>query len=465
LNVAHIHGPLHSAHSRRDFLCRCCTGLGAAALTFERFGLVNALAQSGDYRALVCIFLFGGNDSDNMLIPLDDYDAYAAVRTETTSVQIARDSLLPISPPSAGAQFGLHPSFAGIRDLFDRGHVGIVANVGPLVEPTTRDAYRTGVARRPVNLFSHSDQQALWQTSISTSASQTGWGGRIVDRTLGLNPGSPFPMMVTVAGLALFTTSASSRAVALSPAPTALSAALNLAGFDSSPASVARRDVFSRLLAIDTSAALVRSANETMDKALEIGTLLGTAGDPAVPAFPNTSLGNQLRQVAKLIALRGTLNLNRQIFFCSLGGFDLHNAQLTAHANLFTQLSAAMTAFYNATVALGVESQVTTFTLSDFGRTFKPNGGQGTDHAWGAHHLVMGGAVRGGELYGRYPTLAPDGPDDADTGSGARGRWIPTTSVDQYGATLASWYGVAGADLPAVFPNLHRFDNPNLGFL
>jgi uncharacterized protein (DUF1501 family) len=341
-----------------------------------------------------------------------------------------------------------------------------VTNVGPLAEPTTRDTYRNGTARRPVNLFSHSDQQALWQTSISTASSQTGWGGRIVDKTIGLNPASStFPMMVTVAGLALFTAASSRRALALSPAPTALNAALNLTGFDSSPASAARRDALMRLLAIDTKATLLRSTSETMQKALEIGAVLAGAGDPVVPAFPNTPLGNQLRQVAKLIALRGTLNMNRQIFFCSLGGFDLHNAQPTAHANLLLQLSDALKAFYDATFALGVASQVTSFTLSDFARTFKPNGGQGTDHAWGAHHLVVGGAVRGGDFYGQYPVIVPDGPDDADAGLGARGRWIPTTAVDQYGATLASWYGVANADLPAVFPNLHRFATPNLGFV
>jgi uncharacterized protein (DUF1501 family) len=452
--------------TRRSFLCRCCTSLGAAALTFERFGLVNALAQAGDYRALVCIFLFGGNDSDNMLMPFDDYETYAAVRTPSTALQIPREDLLTISPASAGAQFGLHPSLTGVRSLFQTGRLAIVTNVGPLAEPTTRESYRNGQAERPLNLFSHSDQQALWQTSISTASSQTGWGGRLVDHTHGLNPpGSTFPMMVTVAGLALFTTGSASRPLALSPAPTALDSALGLTGFDSTPVSTSRRDLLSRLLTIDTRSSLVRSTSETMQTALEIGAVLKTAGDPSVPAFPNTSLGNQLKQVAKLIALRSALNLNRQIFFCSLGGFDLHNGQLAAHASLFTQLSAAMTAFYNATVALGVESQVTTFTLSDFARTFKPNGGLGTDHAWGAHHLVMGGAVRGGDFYGRYPTLVPDGPDDADAGSGARGRWIPTTAVDQYAATLAAWYGVPGVDLPAVFPNLSRFATPNLGFV
>lgn len=454
------------AKSRREFLCQCCTSLGAAALTFERFGLVNAFAQTSDYRALVCIFLFGGNDSDNMLIPYDDYDAYAAVRTSQTGIQIARDSLLAVSPPSAGARFGLHPSMSGVHGLFQNQKLAIVVNAGPLVEPTSRDSYRNGAARRPINLFSHSDQQSLWQTSVSTGLSQTGWGGRIVDRTLGLNPpDSPFPMMVTTAGLAIFTTGASAGALAVSPSPTPLNTALRLNGFDGSPAATSRRDVLSRLLAIDTKAVLVRSAHERMQAAVDIGAVLESAGDPAVPAFPNTALGNQLRQVAKLISLRNVLNLNRQIFFCSLGGFDLHNAQPAAHSSLFTQLSGAMQAFYAATVTLGVDAQVTTFTLSDFARTFKPNGGMGTDHAWGAHHLVMGGAVAGGDFYGTYPSIVPDGPDDADGGSGARGRWIPTTAVDQYGATLARWYGVPEADLPAVFPNLSRFATANLGFL
>jgi uncharacterized protein (DUF1501 family) len=456
-----------TGRTRRDFLCQCCTSLGAAALTFERFGLVNAFAQAPDYRALVCIFLFGGNDSDNMVIPYDDYATYAAVRTPQTAIQIAKDNLLTISPPSAGAQFGLHPRLTGIRDLFENQNLAVVTNVGPLVEPTTRESYRSGTARRPINLFSHSDQQSLWQTSISTALSQTGWGGRIVDHTVGLNPpASPFPMMVTIAGLAVFTTGTSTRALAVSPAPTALNAALRLSGFDDSPASTARHGVMSRLLGIDTSAVLVRSANETMQKALEISAVLDGASDPPVPPFPaNNPLADQLRQVAKLIALRNVLNLNRQIFFVSLGGFDLHNGQPSAHATLFSRLSGAMKAFYDATVALGVESQVTTFTLSDFGRTFKPNGGQGTDHAWGAHHIVMGGAVRGGDFYGTYPSIVPDGPDDADAGSGARGRWIPTTAVDQYGATLASWYGVSDADLPAVFPNIGRFASARLGFL
>jgi uncharacterized protein (DUF1501 family) len=453
-------------HSRRDFLCRCCTGLGAVTLALDRFGLVNTLAQAGDYRALVCIFLFGGNDSDNMLLPYDDYNTYAAVRSSAAAVQIPREMLLPIAPPSAGAQFGLHPSLTGLQQLFQSQKLAIVTNAGPLVEPLTRNAYQNGTGRRPINLFSHSDQQALWQTSVSTSPSQTGWGGRMADRTLGLNPPtSRFPMMITLAGVTVFTSGVDARPLAIGAAPTPLNSALRLDGFDQSAASMARRAAMVELLGTDTSSSLIRSASETTQKALEIETILRAAGDPAVPPFPISGLGYQLQQVAKLISLRETLDLRRQLFFCSLGGFDLHNNQLVAHAGLLSQLSEAMSAFYQATVSLGVESQVTTFTLSDFARTFRPNGGQGTDHAWGAHHFVMGGAVRGGDFYGAYPTLVPNGPDDADGGSGARGRWIPTTAVDQYGATLASWYGVSGADLSAVFPNLARFGTSNLGFV
>jgi uncharacterized protein (DUF1501 family) len=450
--------------SRRDFICTCGTSLGAAALTLQRFGLVNAFAQSADYRALVCIFLFGGNDSDNMIVPYDEYDTYAAVRAASTGIQLSKESLLSISPAGAGADFGLHPSLTGVHRLFGQGKLAAVVNAGPLVEPTSRQTYRNGSARRPSNLFSHSDQQSLWQTSVATGLAQTGWGGRIVDRTFQMNA-STFPMMVTTAGLSIFTTAASAGALAISPAPAALDSALKLNGFDVSPPSAERRGILSRLLGSDSKARLVHRASATMQNALDTAEELERAGDPVVPSFPNNSLADQLKQVAKLIALRGALNVNRQMFFCSLGGFDLHNAQLASHATLFNRLSTAMKAFYDATVALGVESQVTTFTLSDFARTFKPNGGGGTDHAWGSHQLVMGGAVRGGDFYGVYPTLALDGPDDADAGSSARGRWIPTTAVDQYGATLARWYGVSEADLPAVFPNINRFATSDLGFL
>jgi uncharacterized protein (DUF1501 family) len=236
------------------------------------------------------------------------------------------------------------------------------------------------------------------------------------------------------------------------------------------------------LLQVDQHLTLVRGASQVTRKALQAQGALRLVGDPLVPPFPlqpRTSLGNQLEQVAKLISLREALGMRRQIFFCALTGFDTHGGQVASgnptsgrHADLLAQVGTAMQAFYAATVALGVASQVVTFTLSDFARTFVPNGYLGTDHAWGAHHFVMGGAVRGGDFYGVpgpngtvFPPLAPAGPDDTDEGGGAPGRWIPTVAVDQYGATLAAWFGVGHADLAAVFPNLTRFSPPTLGFL
>ena len=236
------------------------------------------------------------------------------------------------------------------------------------------------------------------------------------------------------------------------------------------------------MLLLDQGTTLVRGASRVTAEAVAIERALRAAGDPVVPPFPlspRTSLGNQLEQIAKLISLRNELGMRRQIFFCSLGGFDTHSGQVVGgnpaaggHANLLSQVSNAMRSFYDATVALGVASQVVTFTLSDFARTHVPNGTLGTDHAWGSHQFVVGGSVLGGDFYGVagsngtvFPTLAPSGPDDTDDGGNARGRWIPTTAIDQYGATLASWFGVSGVDLPAVFPNVGRFSPTTLGVL
>jgi len=449
--------------SRREFLCKCCTSLGVAALTFERFGLVNAFAQSTNYRALVCIFLFGGNDSNNMLIPYDDYEAtYAKIRDAASGIKIDKTDTTLVRPPSAGGpHFFLHPSMTGIHQLFTQGKVAAVVNVGPLAEPTTRATYLNHSALRPINLFSHSDQQTSWQTSIATGNSPTGWGGRIIDNT---PPGQgTFPLMVTTSGLSIFTTG-ETAALAVSPAPTPLSQVLRLDGFESKE-SLIRRSVLTQLLSLNTAVPLVQSANETMRSALEAAAVLEKAVEPTLPAFPNSSLGNQLKQVAKLIALRDILKVERQIFFCSMGGFDLHTDQFGSHGTLLDRLSGAMTAFYKATVDLNVDQQVTTFTLSDFARTFVANGGAGTDHAWGSHQLVMGGPVSVGDFYGTYPRLLVKDGDDADSGAGARGRWIPTTAVDQYGAGLAKWYGVSDGDMPAVFPNLSRFPGGALQFL
>jgi uncharacterized protein (DUF1501 family) len=286
-------------------------------------------------------------------------------------------------------------------------------------------------------------------------------GGRAADS---LSTSLTFPMMVTVAGLTPFIAATNSRPLALSPGQ-----AFALSGF-TGPYAPSRLTALQSLLrddndADDKSQLLVQATNDTSSMAIANSKLLGTL--PALQTvFPNTGLGNQLKEVAQLIKLNGSsLGLPRQLFFCSLGGFDTHSTQANQQGPLLLQLAQAMAAFDAATQELGVSQAVTTFTLSDFARTFVPNGNMGTDHAWGGHHLVMGGAVKGADFYGTYPNLAPNGPDDTDSGSGARGRWIPTISVDEYAATLAQWYGVSNTDLPAVFPNLGRFATTNLGFV
>ena len=481
------------ALTRREFLCRSFGAMGAAAVAFERFGLLNAFAQSADYKALVCIFLFGGSDTGNVVIPFDDYADYAKARPNTTTgIGIPQSSLLQINPPSVGSRFGLHPSLTsptgGLYDLWNAGKAAVVCNVGPLVEPTTRASYINGSAHVPVNLFSHSDQQNEWQTSIADPSkvppgSGGGWGGRTADKTADFNT-TTFPPLTSVAGTPIFCSGNVEQPLAIAPAPTALNAALLLDGFQN-PDTDARYIAMTQLLQEDQNITLVRGASRVTTEALTVEKTLTSTSNPTVPPFPlspRTSLGNQLEQVAKMISVRNSkgLQMNRQIFFCSLGGFDTHfnqvngggNAAAGTHASLLLQLSNAMKAFYDATVNLGVASQVTTFILSDFARTFVPNGNLGTDHAWGSHHFVVGGAVRGGDFYGVpgsngtvFPTLVASGPDDTDQGGGARGRWIPTTAVDQYGATLVSWFGVSSGDLPAVFPNIGRFAPTNLGFV
>lgn len=464
--------------TRREFLLQsgqACLGyaLGAAAFVsgVERFSLINAFAQGSDYRALVCVFLAGGNDGNNMVIPASttEYNAYAGVRS-AASLAIPLDTLLPIKPVSIGSPFGLHPSLAQLKTLWDDQRLSVVCNVGPLVQPLSRADYLGG-APRPYQLFSHSDQIAQWQSAIADRVSSTGWGGRTADR-FETHP-SGFPMITSISG-GLFTRGLTSSPLSIAAAPTALNQVLVLNGFGTASDEVARRNSMELLRTIDNDPVLVRASSRTVDQALSIGQTLSSDVTLAT-VFPNTTLGNQLKQVAKVIKFNASapaLGLNRQIFFCQLGGFDTHQGQLNSQTNLLTQVSDAVKAFYDATVELGQERQVTTFTLSDFGRTLQPAGTGagvvGSDHAWGNHHFVVGGAVRGGDFYGVagpngtvFPVLQLNGPSDTDS----RGRWIPTASVEQYAATLASWYGVSAADLPIVFPNIGRFPTADLGFL
>ena len=456
--------------TRRDFLREIgCGALTATAvLTGARDLLVmNALAADGDpadYKALVCIFLFGGNDANNTVIPLDGYADYAAART---LLALPQAELLPIGVPSAAATFGLHPKLTRLQGLWQSRRLAVVANVGPLVAPLTRSQYLGNTVPKPYQLFSHSDQQTEWQSGYANGPVPTGWGGRVADVVQASTSG--FPTVASLAGLTLFSLGTKSSPVSMSPAPTSLSRALAF----QRPGDTAAGSAFRQILGLGagpTAPLLVQEAADVGARLVADG--LALTQDPSLAtAFPNTSLGNQLKQAAALMAVRGSLGLRRQIFFCSIGGFDTHTNQGTTagtQPDLLATLNDAMGAFYDATVELGIAAQVTTFTLSDFSRTLKPagiGGAPGSDHAWGSHHFVVGGAVAGGDFYGTFPVLALNGPNDADSGTNARGRWIPTTAVDQYAATLALWFGVSASDLPTVVPNIGRFSPVDLGFM
>ncbi len=468
--------------TRRQFLVHTgCGALSAAALLsgLGRFALIDALAQSAppsDYKALVCIFLFGGNDANNVVIPSTNYLDYGNVRVVgRDQFAVPQDQLLQVNPPSHSSQgtFGLHPrlgdAFGGnfsFYDIWKRGKAAIVCNTGPLIRPLSRVDYRAGLAR-PYQLFSHSDQQNLWQTSYANGPRQTGWGGSTVDRTGG--SGANFPPIASISGVTVFSTGLNTRPLVLSAAPTPLNATLKLFKYGNNPPEQAILDALT-FDGQDPMPAFVQGAAHITTNALAASSAISV--DPTLlTQFPNTALGNQLKQVAKLISLAPQLGVRRQVFFASLGGFDTHIGQGAYNTNngqagLLSQVSQAIGAFYNATIELGVSNQVVTFTSSDFSRTFVPGGGNtGTDHAWGSHQFVVGDAVGGGDFYGQYPPLVLGDMQDTDAGSGARGRWIPTTSVDQYAATLADWYGLAQTDRPLVFPNIGNYSQQTLGFL
>jgi uncharacterized protein (DUF1501 family) len=451
---------------RRAFLQQslALSSVGLAA-GLPNIGLSQAMAQAApnDYKALVCVFLFGGNDGNNILVPLDNtgWNQYTTVRTAASGIQHTRDTLLPIA--TTQGSFGLHPAMAAMQGLYNDKRLAFLANVGTLVAPTTKADYQAG-RNRPNSLFSHSDQQLQWQSTISNDLARSGWGGRMADRVAALNAGATYPTVTSLAGTNLFSMGDQTR-----PLTSPTNASFQLAGFANNAAGNARLAALRDLMSDAEFNTFVNAANVTSAQAINLSgivnpilsTTTSTVRDLFPAAITGTSIGNQLFTVAKMIEARATIGLKRQIFFVSIGGFDTHTGQVNAHANLWGQISPALKAFYDATARMGVANNVTTFSLTDFGRTFRPAAGGGTDHAWGNHTFMMGGAVKGGEMYGRYPTLVLQGPDDV----ASEGRWLPSTSVDQYGATLASWFGVPTADLAKVFPYINRFNTPNLGFI
>jgi uncharacterized protein (DUF1501 family) len=481
-----------SVISRRGFIRQAaCAALGTGALTsaIRDLRFMNAaVAQSSinDYKALVCIFLAGGNDSNNLIIPTipAEHADYTAIRTDVLAIPLsgAPSVVLPLSPANSdGHNYGLHPACPELATLFGENKLAVLFNTGTLVRPLTRAQYQSGAYAKPPQLFSHSDQVTQWQTSIPDRPPLTGWGGRCADLLAAVQPNAPISLSVTLAGANTFEVGN-----IVSQYSVTSSGAINLSGVTG-----ARLQSLTNLLALPYPNLQVQAYADVGEHAIQTGGLLNAAiastsaaGYWLVP-FPttitsptggtpfNSGFVGQLRMIARLIeaGFRSPgsqgFGMKRQIFFCQVGGYDTHSGQtpgpgqavVGTHANLLAEMSQGMFAFQRAMEQLGLSSNVTTFTASDFGRTF-PCNGDGSDHGWGSHHLIMGGAVNGGRTYGRFPTLAVNGPDDTSTG-----RWIPTTAIDQYFATLATWFGVDSSNLLTVFPNLERFASPNLGFV
>ena len=460
-------------------------GTLAAALGAGTVGNLLSVrpARAADYKALVCIFLYGGNDGMNMIVPTDTarYDQYSGVRK---GLAIPKASLTSLG----GVNYGLHPAMSALGAAWGEGKLAPVFNVGPLFQPLTKTQYRAAAANSeilPDSLFSHSDQQVLWETGSTDALTRTGWGGRAAEALATVNP------VISVAGTARFGLSSLQTPLVL-PGPGATFGAHGLQASDTWAPQLARKAAIDALYAQSQEVALAdaytAAQRDAFAMSARLGALVKTApGDPGAIAAIDTAfapitaagkitsgLGNQLYQLAKLIAGNATVQGNRQLFFASMGGFDTHGNQLVTgsplegdHARLLKQLGDALAVFHAALKALGLSDAVTTFTQSDFGRTFAPNSSTGTDHAWGNQHLVLGGAVKGGQTYGTYPELVLGGASDVGQESWElQGRWIPTTAVDQYAATLLGWFGASEPQLDAVLPNLKNFGSARrLAFL
>ena len=480
-------------HNRRAFLRRA----GQLAMTGAALPMALNLAAMGeaaafsalDYKALVCVFLYGGNDYANTVVTYDDpsYNAYSAIRgggagqtaggIALAKADLAATRLNPTTPLAGGRQYALHPAMTGLAGLFNAGRAAVQLNVGPLVAPLTRAQYDSGNTRsypQPPKLFSHNDQQSVWQ-AFAPEGAKVGWGGGLGDLALAGNANSLFTCM-SLSGNAVFLSGNSALSYQMSPAGAPVISCLADGVYNSAAVSRA----MSELVQQPCSHVLENEYNRVMRRAISAGSHITSALAP-FPAssapfhtFPSSnSLADQLKMVARLIAARSTLGLKRQVFLVSLGGFDFHDNMIAQQATQLGLVSEAMTAFYNATAALGVANQVTAFTASDFGRTLTFNG-DGSDHGWGSHHLMVGGAVKGQAFYGTPPPVSVGNTSAAeDQWHVGQGRLLPSTSVDQYAATLARWFGVADTELAGILPNLKNFgaaagrpDYPvNLGFM
>jgi uncharacterized protein (DUF1501 family) len=456
--------------SRREFL-RTASRLSVAgvatpwAVNLAVIGAAAAQTAPTDYKALVCVFMYGGNDHSNMVVPFDNasYTLYAQSRTNLT---LAQTSLLPLATPTnpsmAGRQVSLRTELQPLKTIYDAGKAAVLANVGTLVVPTTMAQYRARSVPLPPSLFSHNDQQSVWQTyNGRREGARVGWGGRMGDLLATANQFQNFTC-VSASGTAVFLSGQASVQMQIGN-----SGGLAITGVSGNTlyGSTAGPATARRLMTEDRANLFEKDYNTIVKRSTEAAQTLNTAlaGFPTTAApfstFPATGLGNQMRNVARMIAARQALGARRQVFHVSIGGFDQHSGLINGHGGRMTELANAMSAFYQATVSLGIADSVTAFTASDFGRTLDSNG-EGSDHGWGSHHFVVGGAVKGGELYGTWPETVLRGPNDV-----GRGNLLPTTSVNQYAATLANWFGIADTQMADVLPNAANFPQANLGFM
>ncbi|WP_137917237.1 DUF1501 domain-containing protein [Hydrogenophaga sp. 2FB] len=478
-------------HTRRAFLRRAgqLAFTGAAlptALNLAAMGEAAAL-DATDYKALVCVFLNGGNDYANTVIPYDTatYDLYSAVRggganRTAGGIALAHAALGPtlLDPTAAlpnGRQYALHPSMPGLAGLFNSGAAAVQLNVGPLVAPITRQQYNgsnRALYPLPPKLFSHNDQQSVWQSSQPEGAT-TGWGGHLGDLALAANSSNRVLTCVSVTGNTVFLSGdqALSYQVSTSGAVKIGAVTGNVYNSPQVRAAIAQLAQQTRTHVLENEYNLVTARAVGAENALSTALAARPANTAPFNAFPTSNnLADQLKMVARLIAARDDLGNRRQVFFVSMGGFDLHDNLVNGQATLMTRLSEALTAFHNATAALGVADKVTTFTASDFGRTLTSNG-DGSDHGWGSHHVVVGGGVKGKAFYGKAPPVSVGNStvDANDQWHVGQGRLLPSTSVDQYAATMATWFGVQGAEMNGILPQLGNFggvDYPtNLGFM
>jgi uncharacterized protein (DUF1501 family) len=441
--------------SRREFIVKNCAAVGSASLFSSLLSLrLTAGAVSGSplpgYKALICLFLAGGNDSYNMLIPRDA-TAYAQYKRTRSTLALPVDSLLQLQTGGQEySDFGLHPSLPALKSLYDEGNAAFLSNVGTLIEPMTLSQYKNKEVKRPIGLFSHSDEQIHWQTMVPQvrGAGPKGWAGRMADCMHQANQTGTIGMNISLSGTNVLQTGRDTVPYVSGP-----SGAIQLKGYGFDPAMD---------MAVDTALSnhyrnlyqktLAQNNRKSVDTAIAFTE--ATSEVELTETFPTTYTGSRFAAIARVLGSRGTLGMNRQIFFVKKGGWDHHKEVLNKQAELFTELNDAISAFWKELGHMGLQNDVVLFTASDFGRTLTSNG-LGSDHAWGGNHFVLGGPVRGGKIYGQFPILSTGGPQDV-----GRGRLLPTTSVDAYGAEMASWFGVPSSELTTVFPNAGNFFDP-----